>query len=88
MTVTDPEQYRAYMAASTEAVARYGGKFVVRGGNPQSLEGDWSPTRIVIIEFDDRDQIARWYNSPEYRSAIALRSNAAEAKIVALDGTP
>jgi uncharacterized protein (DUF1330 family) len=86
MDVKDMDQYREYMPAAAAAIAQYGGKYLARGGNPQSLEGDWQPTRIVIIEFEDVDHAQRFYHSGEYQAAIALRKHAAQARIVLVEG--
>jgi uncharacterized protein (DUF1330 family) len=86
MNVTDPDQYREYATAAAVAVAQYRGKYIVRGGNPEKLEGDWQPTRIVILEFENADQIRRWYTSPEYQAAKALRAGAAQGRLVVVEG--
>ena len=67
--VHDPEQYERYKAASPGAVAAGGGRFVVRGGEHAVLEGDWNPTRLVVLEFEDLEAAKRWYDSPEYQEA-------------------
>lgn len=86
MNVTDPVQYRKYITAAEDSVRQYGGKYLVRGGNPRNLEGDWQPTRIVVLEFPDTDQIRRWFDSPEYQAARELRAAAAQARIVSAEG--
>jgi uncharacterized protein (DUF1330 family) len=84
--VHDPEQYERYKAAVPSSVAAAGGRFVVRGGEHAVLEGDWSPERIVVLEFDDLEAAKRWYDSPEYREARRLREGAATLKVVAVEG--
>ena len=84
--VTDPEQYAAYREAAGPAVEAYGGRFVVRGGEMEVLEGDWQPTRVVVVEFADLETVHRWYESPEYRYARALREGAARMKMLAVEG--
>jgi len=84
--VTDPEQYEQYKAASPGAVASGGGRFVVRGGELAVLEGDWKPTRLVVLEFEDLDAARRWYDSPEYQEAKKLRDGAASLRMVAVQG--
>ena len=71
--ITDPEQYARYMAASPAAIAEGGGRFVVRGGDVEVLEGDWRPPRLVVLEFDDVEAAQRWYDSAQYRAVRALR---------------
>jgi uncharacterized protein (DUF1330 family) len=84
--ITDPEQYEQYKAVSPAAVAAAGGRFVARGGELAVLEGDWSPTRLVVIEFPDLDAAKRFYESPQYQEAIKLREGAASLRMVAVEG--
>jgi uncharacterized protein (DUF1330 family) len=84
--ITDPEQYEQYKAASPGAVASAGGRFVVRGGELAVFEGDWSPSRLVVLEFPDLEAAKRWYDSPEYQEARKLRAGAANLKMVAVQG--
>jgi len=84
--ITDQEQYEQYKAASPGAIAAYGGRFVVRGGDLAVLEGDWTPKRLVVVEFDDLETAKRFYESPEYQAAIKLREGAANLKMVAVEG--
>ncbi|MGH3008249.1 MAG: DUF1330 domain-containing protein [Gaiellaceae bacterium] len=84
--VNDPEQYERYKAASPGAVDSGGGRFVVRGGELAVLEGDWDPSRLVILEFPDLDTVKRWYDSPEYVEARKLREGAANLRMVAVQG--
>ena len=85
--VTDPERYREYMAASPGAVAAGGGRFVARGGETVTLEGDWDPARIVVLEFPDLETAKRWYDSEEYRAARQLREGAAVFRAIAVAGS-
>jgi uncharacterized protein (DUF1330 family) len=84
--INDPDQYEQYKAASPAAVAGGGGRFVVRGGELAVLEGDWQPTRLVVLEFEDLDTVKRWYESPEYQAAKKLREGAADLRMVAVQG--
>jgi uncharacterized protein (DUF1330 family) len=84
--ITDPEQYEHYKAASPGAIAAFGGRFIVRGGDLEVLEGDWSPKRLVLVEFPDLETAKRFYESPEYQEAIKLREGAARLNMVAVDG--
>jgi uncharacterized protein (DUF1330 family) len=84
--ITDPEQYEQYKAASPGAVASGGGRFVVRGGELAVLEGDWHPSRLVMLEFPDLEAAKRWYDSPEYQEAKKLRDGAANLRMVAVEG--
>lgn len=84
--INDPEQYEQYKAASPGAVASGGGRFVARGGELAVLEGDWHPSRVVILEFPDVEAAKRWYDSPEYVEARKLREGAANLRMVAVQG--
>lgn len=84
--VTDWERYREYTQATPAAIARYGGKFIVRGGETVSLEGEAESRRLVVIEFPSLERVKEFYNSPEYSRAKALRAGAAIGQFVAVDG--
>jgi uncharacterized protein (DUF1330 family) len=84
--VTDPEQYEQYNTASPGAVAAGGGRFVVRGGELAVLEGDWQPSRLVVLEFEDLAAAKRWYESEVYQEAKKLREGAAHLRMVAVQG--
>ncbi|HEY2073648.1 MAG TPA: DUF1330 domain-containing protein [Gaiellaceae bacterium] len=84
--IHDPEQYERYRKASPGAVAAGGGRFVARGGELAVLEGDWNPSRIVILEFPNLETAKRWYESDEYQEAKKLREGAANLSMVAVEG--
>jgi uncharacterized protein (DUF1330 family) len=84
--ITDPEQYQRYKDASPQAVAAGGGRFLVRGGELAVLEGDWQPSRLVMLEFDDLAAAKRWYESEVYQEAKRLREGAAYMRMVAVQG--
>jgi uncharacterized protein (DUF1330 family) len=65
--------YEEYKKLAPSAVAAYGGKYLARGGKTETLEGDWSPKRLVILEFENTARAKGWLNSPEYRAARQLR---------------
>lgn len=74
--VSDPAKYEGYRALSPGAIAAYGGRFLSRGGNIQVLEGNWAPSRVVVVEFSTAGQAQKFYDSPEYRAARAARAGA------------
>lgn len=84
--VTNPEQYEQYKAASPAAIAAGGGRFLVRGGDLVVLEGDWQPSRLVMLEFEDLEAAKRWYESKAYQEAKKLREGAAGFRAVAVQG--
>jgi uncharacterized protein (DUF1330 family) len=84
--VTDPAGYEEYKKLAPAAVALYGGKYVARGGKNETLEGDWQPNRLVILEFPSAEQAKAWVNSPEYAPARAMRHKYAKSKMVIVEG--
>lgn len=84
--VTDEAAYEEYKKLSGPALAANGGRFVVRGGNPQTIEGDWTTSRIVVCEFADAEAARRFYDSPEYRKARAARAGKAVFRAVLVEG--
>lgn len=77
------EQYRQRVSATIEA---FGGRYLVRGGVTEVLEGNWTPKRLVILEFPDMGQLKAWYRSPEYRPLLELRQRTATSTLVAVEG--
>ncbi len=84
--VTDPVKYEGYKALTPAAAAKYGGRFIARGGHIAPLEGDWKPERVIILEFPSLDQAKAFYASVEYTAARRVRAGAATMKIVAVEG--
>ena len=84
-TVTDPDAFAAYVAATKPAVEKYGGRPIVRGGAVAALEGE-SRGRNTVIEFESFEQAQAYYNSPEYAAAKARRAGAALIDIIAVEG--
>ena len=84
--VTDHEQYERYREAAPPSIAAHGGRYVVRGGELAVFEGDWNPSRIVVLEFPDLETAKRWYDSDEYGEARKLRAGAAKLHMVAVAG--
>ena len=84
--VRDPEAYESYKSLVPASLEAYGGKFVARGGATESLEGDWTPERIVVLEFSSLERARQWWNSPEYSDAKAIRMRAARSRMIATEG--
>ncbi len=84
--VTDPDTYATYRAQTPGVVERYGGRFIVRGGNAELLEGDREPARIVVIEFPDVAAARRFYDSPDYQAIIGIRQRAATSRLILVEG--
>ena len=85
--VTDPEGYKEYVALAPDSVKLYGGKYIVRSGPNETLEGDWHAKRLVILEFPSVEQAKAWLNSPEYKPVRALRHKYARSNMVVVEGT-
>ncbi|MFN8411480.1 MAG: DUF1330 domain-containing protein [Anaerolineales bacterium] len=84
--VHDPVQYEEYKKLSPGPIAAYGGKFIVRGGKTETLEGDWAPSRLVVIQFDSSEIAKQWLNSEEYRAAREMRHQTATTQAVVVEG--
>jgi uncharacterized protein (DUF1330 family) len=84
--VTDAERYPEYARQTPAVVEQYGGRFLVKGGRYDEIEGSWPNRRIVVIEFSDAEAARRWYTSPEYQRLIPLRQKYANSEIVLVEG--
>ncbi|MDE2821268.1 MAG: DUF1330 domain-containing protein [Chloroflexota bacterium] len=84
--VTDPDQYAQYTKLTPAILEKYGGRFVIRGGEKHVLEGPAVPERIVLLQFPDVAAAKRMYNSAEYQAAIKVRAGAAEASFIVMEG--
>ena len=86
MVVTDPVLFEEYKKLSPPTVAQYGGRFLARGGHTDTLEGEWSPKRLVIIEFPSVAQARAWADSPEYAPAKRLRQITTISNLIVVEG--
>ncbi|HEX7786463.1 MAG TPA: DUF1330 domain-containing protein [Methylomirabilota bacterium] len=86
LTVTDLPTMEEYRKRVPATVAKYGGRFLVRGGAHQTVEGDWKPNRVVVLEFPSMEQAKRWYDSEEYREPKAMRLRAGRANLIMVEG--
>ena len=84
--VTDPASYEDYRKQVLATIQKYGGKFLVRGGRIEALEGGWAPKRVVLLEFPTMQQLEKWYRSPEYAPLIKLRQKASKGKLILVEG--
>ncbi len=82
----DPARYEEYRKQVLPTIEKHGGRFLVRGGAAQAVEGDWQPRRIVVIEFPDMAALRAWYHSPEYAPLIQLRQSASRGSLIAVEG--
>ncbi len=86
VTALDAEAFASYRALAAGSIAQYGGRYLVRGGAIEPLEGNWSPRAIVSVEFPDRERARAWYRSPEYAAALAVRDKALSRRLILVDG--
>ena len=86
LTIHDPETYDRYRAQTPAVIERFGGRFVVRGGDPEVLEGEARPGRVVVVEFPSRERAQRFYESLEYQAILPLRLAASTGSAVLVDG--
>ena len=86
VTVKDPVRYEDYRRLVTPTLAKFGGRFIVRGGHVDVLEGEWRPSRLVLIEFPSADAAREWWSSPEYSEARRIRQATSEGTLLLLEG--
>jgi uncharacterized protein (DUF1330 family) len=84
--VKDPARYADYRNMVPPTLSKYGGRFIVRGGKTETLEGDWAPKRFVVVEFPSLEQAKAWWASPEYAEAKALRQATSETQMIVVEG--
>lgn len=86
INVTDPVRYKDYKTLAAPTVELYGGRYIARGGRTEILEGDWSPSRLVILQFDSIEQAKSWLNSTEYSAPRSIRHQTANSNMVVVEG--
>ncbi|HJQ41213.1 MAG TPA: DUF1330 domain-containing protein [Thermoanaerobaculia bacterium] len=84
--VTDPVRYEDYKRLASAAIAAHGGRYLVRGGKSEVLDGDWTPRRLVVLEFDSVEKAKAWRESPEYAEAKKIRETCAHANMIVVEG--
>jgi len=86
ITIHDPETYERYKSLAPPSIAKYGGKYTVRGATVTTLEGTWSPARFVMLEFPTAAAARSWWASPEYAPAKAMRNASAHTEMLLVEG--
>ena len=84
--VTDPVAYEEYRKQVPAVIAKHGGKYLVRGGAVEPLEGGWTPKRLVVLEFPSLEKAQAWYRSSDYAPLIPIRQAASRAKLAIVVG--
>lgn len=84
--VSDPVGYEEYKQKCAPTVAHFGGRYIARGGKAETLEGDWAPKRMVLLEFPSVERAKEWWSSSEYAPAAAIRRRTAAARMIVVEG--
>jgi uncharacterized protein (DUF1330 family) len=84
--ILDPAGYEQYKNLAGPTVEKYGGKYIVRGGRAEVLEGDWQPKRIVVLEFESAERARGWLNCEEYREPRKMRHRTARTNMILVEG--
>ena len=86
LDVTEPEKYATYRDAVPEVIKKYGGRYLVRGGDVEVLEGDWQPGRLVVLEFPSMNDLKKFYDSEDYRDLKAVRIASTNTNAIVVEG--
>ena len=86
VNITDQDTYQTYRTQVPPVLHQYGGRFLVRGGKTETLEGGWQPSRLVVLQFDDLAAARRFYDSKEYQAIIEFRHRAASTRLILVEG--
>jgi len=84
--VTNPAQFEEYKKLAPPAIAKYGGRYIIRGGAYEAIEGNWKPQRLTVVEFESMEKAKAFYHSHEYQTAIKARAGAANMKMLLVQG--
>lgn len=86
VTINDSTRYDEYKKLAAPTVTAYGGRYIVRGGATEILEGKWQPGRVVVLEFPDTQRARDWWNSPDYAPGKELRQAIADTDMILVEG--
>ena len=86
INITDPARYEDYKKLTPASLLPFDGKFIVRGGNTETLEGDWIPGRLVVVEFPTAEKAKAWWSSEGYAPAKAIRQAASKTRMILVEG--
>lgn len=84
--ISNPKEYEEYKKLTPSSIAAFDGRFIVRGGRTENLEGNWQPERIVILEFPSLDRAKQWWNSSEHAPAKSIRQKSATTEMIIVEG--
>jgi uncharacterized protein (DUF1330 family) len=85
--VVDAGSMEKYRSLAQVAIAQYGGRYLVRGSAFETLEGAWTPNRLIVVEFPSVEQAKKWYHSPEYANALEVSRVALKRRLILVEGT-
>lgn len=86
ISIRDPKTYERYKELAPPSIAKYGGRYVIRGGTTKVLEGNGTPHRFVMLEFENAERAEAWWRSPAYAEAKALRQSCSSANMILVEG--
>ena len=86
VTIRDREAFEAYRSRAAASIAAHGGRYLVRGGDVETLEGDWQPGPLIVVEFPNSETARRWYRSEEYAAALEVRDAALSRNLILVEG--
>ncbi|MDG4896219.1 DUF1330 domain-containing protein [Mesorhizobium atlanticum] len=86
VAIRDREAFEAYRTRAAASIAAHGGRYLVRGGDVETLEGDWQPGPLIVVEFPDIETARRWYRSDEYAAALEVRDAALSRNLILVEG--
>lgn len=86
LDITDPKPFGRYRAAVPAVIERYGGRYLIRGGKAEALEGNWTVPRLVVLEFPSTERAREFYDSPEYQEILPLRLKGASGTVAIVEG--
>jgi uncharacterized protein (DUF1330 family) len=84
--VRDPTGFETYRSMAAPTIARYGGRYLVRGGQASLAEGGPEPKNLIIVEFPSMERLREWYASPEYAQALKVRQTALDRRLIFVEG--
>ena len=88
IAVSDPQRYKKYIERAPHFVAKHEGKYLVRGGEVTAMEGDWSPSRVVVLEFPSKQHALAFARDPDYQEIAVDRKEATISNLIIVEGTP
>lgn len=86
ITIHDTDQFMEYVRLVPAFIEKHGGRYIVRGGEPEAQEGNWQPQRLVVIEFQSRSDALAFLNDPDYQPVASIRHAAAATNLIVTEG--